>query len=351
MEAQPEVPNFLPTFAHRYVASVTSDAIFHVRARAMDDARPSRDGRAALNRLLCINDPKRNSGNRTVASSSSKQKSKASSSEHPEPSEPLDDMWTKDDIRTSTGFAVRRNENRMLILTVAHIIRPVYAHRAVITNACEDLNTAFRFDVMCIHQERDLLSIAEADQDIGAMRRTFTNARIVAIDSELDLLALEVADDEIWIFDEATKECSPCVRHHGLLPIDEMAAADSEDVLLQSWPELRSDSTYWAKSSYPERRYNSLTSTNPYGYGMRLLELPGVQCPNGCSGSPVINGRLRAVGLLHGVLGKYGYAVSSADIRNFLQRYHLVSNDCCYVPIILDFRQNFNLNMFLLFQL
>jgi hypothetical protein len=192
---------------------------------------------------------------------------------------------------------------------------------------------------MCIHQERNVLNTAAPADDIGAMVRKFSIATVVGIDSELDLLALEVTDGSMMIYNQATQQRFPCVQHHGLIPVDDRTAPDSEEVLVQSWPELRSDSTYWAKSSYPERRYNTLTSTNPYRYGMRLLELPGVNCPKGCSGSPIVNGRLCAVGIFHGTLGNYGYAISSGDIRNFLQRYNLVSNDACYLPLYLIFRK------------
>jgi hypothetical protein len=222
---------------------------------------------------------------------------------------------------------VRRYEGNTLILTTAYIVRPIYAHRTVVSNDCTDLNTAFRFEVMCIHQERNLVSTAAPDRDIGTMRRRYTYARVLAIDSELDLIALQITDSGIMncIIHNNLYLYLPCGQPHGLIPIAEIPATDGEEVLLHAWPELRNDSTFWTISSYPDRRYSCLTSVNPYRYRMRLLELPGVNCSQGCSGGPVVNARLQAVGVMHGVLNNYGYAIPSSDVLTFLQRYHLVS--------------------------
>lgn len=321
MAGQYDAPHILSNDAERYVASTTSEAIFFIRARAADDVRPYQEGRDALSHLLRI----------PVSSKGKRKRDEASSSKKPEPADQVDDSWHEGDIYTATGFAARRQDGLMIILTAAHIIKQVYAHRPVITNDCRLLNTAIFFDVLCIHQERNLLH-ADPPQSFGAIPRRFTRATVLAIDSQLDLLALQIQEDQIQIYAYPTHVQVPCPHNHGVIPIAERTSPDSERVLFQSWPNLRCDSTYWTKSSYAERRYDTLTSLNPYHYGMKLLEIPGLNCPKGCSGGPIVNGLMCAVGLYHGVINGYGYAVSLRDIRNFMQRYHLLEGPMPAVP-------------------
>jgi hypothetical protein len=83
-------------------------------------------------------------------------------------------------------------------LTVAHVIEEVYydgrhltAGSADSTSAdiLRDINTAFYFDVICVHQER-LLKKSDVE-DISKLERFHTPAEVVAIDARVDLLALK----------------------------------------------------------------------------------------------------------------------------------------------------------------
>uniref|UniRef100_A0A0D9WD34 Peptidase S1 domain-containing protein n=1 Tax=Leersia perrieri TaxID=77586 RepID=A0A0D9WD34_9ORYZ len=87
--------------------------------------------------------------------------------------------------RQTTGFAIASRGDYLKILTCAHIVEDVYS-RDRHTVTIEELNTAFTFDVVCMHQENRIL---EMDSTVPISRRTrmMTQVRAAEIDTSKDL--------------------------------------------------------------------------------------------------------------------------------------------------------------------
>lgn len=72
---------------------------------------------------------------------------------------PAGAIKANDRQRLSTGFAVASNGITLMILTCAHTIADVYTRGVHSAFTLDELNSLFKFEVHCVHQEDEVRSM------------------------------------------------------------------------------------------------------------------------------------------------------------------------------------------------
>lgn len=192
-----------------------------------------------------------------------------------------------------TGFAIAQRGNVITILTCAHGFDEAYSEEKGVT--VDSLKNKFEFMVRCTHRN-------ESERE---------SATVKAVDCRKDLLLLELV--------------SACTFSHR--PLSMGHPPKSQDlVVLQSWPLFGSKTMAYGRVTCFGRTYDDLTSDNHKGYNMVLTELTDLCCANGCSGGPLIDGKLCYVGVYHGTQRNSGYAVSFNDMKLFVDTHFNMVN-------------------------
>lgn len=218
-----------------------------------------------------------------------------------------------------TGFVIEQRGNILYLLTTAHALDDYYdAKNHDLTP--KDLNKSFIFKVLCIHQERHLLSLQGVDDKSEHLNRYFCDAKVVAVNTQVDLMLLKLNREDIYYSYQDADNFIICPEDHPLIKLGKSPPVESENVFLQGWPALRSQTSVWGHISHTNRRYDTLTSLNVKGYKMNLIEVPEFQCAAGTSGSAILNGAARCVAVYHGIQKncKAGYAISYQDVKTFV---------------------------------
>lgn len=207
---------------------------------------------------------------------------------------------------TATAFAFQKPEKgHLILLTSAHLIKEMYLKKYGLTKPdIASLNKAYCFDVSCVHTAREFQISPEDDN-----ADLYVSATLVAIDSSLDIMALTVCEQDL------ARRCT--ASHCTINGIADEMPPRGELILLQGWPHGKFDTSAWGHMS-TARGYNWITSENPHGYRMKVSEIPLLDCEDGCSGGPLVNGKLQCAGLYHGTLDYCGYVVHISHIRQFL---------------------------------
>ncbi|CAL5014344.1 unnamed protein product [Urochloa decumbens] len=181
----------------------------------------------------------------------------------------------------------------------------------------DEVNSYFCFDVHCSHQESRILRNLNG-KPINEQVRLTTQAIVVALDTEKDLMVLEFDTDRIQYKEGDTDII--CNKAH---PVISMARSDptkAEVCILQGWPPQRTGSLSIGQLSFECRTYEAITALNKKGYNMRLCEFTNMEGDDGSSGAPAINGLGESMGVYHGVIGTKAYAVSAKDVTQFLDK-------------------------------
>uniref|UniRef100_A0A0D9WD33 Peptidase S1 domain-containing protein n=1 Tax=Leersia perrieri TaxID=77586 RepID=A0A0D9WD33_9ORYZ len=222
--------------------------------------------------------------------------------------------------RQTTGFAIASRGDYLKILTCAHIVEDVYS-RDRHTVTIEELNTAFTFDVVCMHQENRIL---EMDSTVPISRRTrmMTQVRAAEIDTSKDLLVLELNIGYLRL-----SEHGYCHSDHPIIPVAQIPPQVREKVILLGWPPHRSQSVSGGKVSFLNRTYDTVCHIdfNLKGYRMKLMEVSGLVYSHGYSGGPLLNNNSEFTGMYHGTIEMKGYSVSLEEIHSFLTRFEVMT--------------------------
>lgn len=239
----------------------------------------------------------------------------------------LDDAITaKTRERQATGFVVAAHNTTLRVLTCAHIIADIFTVGHHNHFSLEEVNDMFRFDVHCYHHEINVRT-RNIIQKISERRRFPTQTRVIALDTQKDLLVIEFDIGYLCERDETDVGGARtwCQADH---PVIHRADADPnkmQKMVLAGWPPQRAGSCAMGQVSFCHWTYDAITAVNFKGYTMRLLEIPGMVADNGFSGAPVLNGAGQYVGVFHGVFNlSTGYAICSEDVRDFLQQHNVV---------------------------
>ncbi|CAN6241297.1 unnamed protein product [Urochloa humidicola] len=165
-----------------------------------------------------------------------------------------------------------------------------------------------------------------SDKMISARKRSFTPANIVAIDTELDLMVLEVESGElVRNLDDEGYDMN-CEAEHPVMNMANGNPVKMQKVVLAGWPPQRPNSTVTGQVSKCDWTYDAVSGLNDKGYTMRFLEVDGMTGGSGFSGSPVLDGNCGYVGVYHGVFNEgMGYAVSLGNVNAFLQAHNMLN--------------------------
>ncbi|KAF8769165.1 hypothetical protein HU200_006665 [Digitaria exilis] len=220
--------------------------------------------------------------------------------------------------RNATGFAIAEHGNTLRILTCAHTIDEVYTagHHDI---SVDEVNEFFTFDVHCSHQEVGILNELNG-RPINEQVRMKTRASVVAIDSERDLMVLEINKSNIHLVGEQIM----CDNPHPRINIAEDDPTELDVCILQGWPAQRMGSLSVGQLSLRRRTYEAITQINEKGYTMKLAEFTKMRGEEGSSGGPALDGLTRCVGVYHGVIGTKEYVVCADDVNVFLNRTGMV---------------------------
>lgn len=221
--------------------------------------------------------------------------------------------------RFSTGFAIAVKGKTLRILTCAHSLEDTFTSSMHRTNP-EDINELFRFDVHCIHHECEVVQ-KRSRMKISNRKRDITPAWVVAIDTKLDLLVLEIDVDELHGNSEKI-----CTSEHPPIKLSESDPTELTRLTLIGWPSQRCNSLATGQVSHCGWTYDSVSSLNIKGYAMDFLEIHGMVGTNGFSGGPIINNECECVALYHGVFNEaMGYGVGLDNLRAFLDKHKVVN--------------------------
>ncbi|KAF8660319.1 hypothetical protein HU200_057895 [Digitaria exilis] len=220
--------------------------------------------------------------------------------------------------RNATGFVIAEHGNTLRILTCSHTIDEVYAagHHDV---TVDEVNEFFSFDVHCSHQEVGILNELNG-RPINEQVRMKTQASVVAIDSERDLMVLEINKSNIYLAGEQIM----CDHPHPRINIAEDDPTELDVCILQGWPAQRMGSLSVGQLSFRRRTYEAITQINEKGYTMKLAEFTKMRGEEGSSGGPALDGLTRCVGVYHGVIGTKEYVVCANDVNVFLNKTGMV---------------------------
>lgn len=176
---------------------------------------------------------------------------------------------------------------------------------------------------MCASRARSS-SKAQCITPSQRLRQT-TTARVIAVDTQKDLLVLEINTGYLCLFSGENQRTEYCRFEHPPIPIAPRPPRTMEEVVLLGWPPQRSESASTGTVSFIGRTYDMICAedSNVKGYTMKLME-SGLVCSNGYSGGPLLNNDVQTVGTYHGVIEKKGYSVSLEDINQFLTRFQVV---------------------------
>ncbi|CAO2036908.1 unnamed protein product [Urochloa humidicola] len=231
---------------------------------------------------------------------------------------------TRDDgERSCTGFAIARSGNKLRILTCTHGMEEVYrAGKHIVTAA--NLNTFYRFDVLCMHQEHWVVEKPDS-KPIEKRDRLAAPGYVLAIDTEKDLMVLEVNLELLYCGWDKKGKGIVCSEDHPVLKMATSVSRVFETIFLQGWPNQCYKSLSRGQMSFEGRVYGALTQLNQKGYNMNLLEIIGMLGSEGFSGGPVLNGKNEYLAVYHGVLESRGYAISLRDVIAFLDKFKMLA--------------------------
>lgn len=218
--------------------------------------------------------------------------------------------------RNCTGFAIYQEENKLRILTCAHALDDVYTKNCHGVT-CDDINKMFRFQVYCLHQEKQV-EARRGKTSMSERRRVTTLAMAVAVDTKRDLMMLEVDTSELHLRGQGANKVS-CTESHPPIKLATSNPNQCDKVILLGWAPNLSQSQAPGQVNSCDREYDCITSLNLKGYECRFLLAHGLVCDKGWSGGPVLDGDGHLVGVYHGSSEGTGYAVSRTDVEIFLR--------------------------------
>lgn len=227
-------------------------------------------------------------------------------------------------VRQTTGFGVGDQGQILQILTGAHCLEDIYSAGLHNKLTLEEVNAMFRFDVICFHQEK---AVQTMDSPImpSERNRQYTAARVVAMDTELDLLLLAIDKKALCLHPVENGEEINCQLDHPVITLAPKNPSEVDKLVLAGWPPQRSGDITTGQLSRCDISYDCVTSSNAMGYNMKLLEAHSLVAASGNSGGPVLNGDQQCTGVYHGVFNdSKGYAVSLSDVRRFLETHKVV---------------------------
>ena len=228
--------------------------------------------------------------------------------------------------RQATGFVVAANDTTLRVLTCAHVIDDIFTVDNHNQFNLEEVNALFRFDVHCYHHEVNVRTRL-INQKISERLRFPTQTRVIALDTQKDLMVLEFDVGYLCDRDETDVGGARtwCEAMHPVIHRADADPSKMQKMVLAGWPPQRAGSCAIGQVSFCHWTYDAITAVNFKGYTMRLLEIPGMVADNGFSGAPVLNGAGQYVGVFHGVFNlSTGYAICSQDVRDFLQEHNVV---------------------------
>ncbi|KAL6608281.1 hypothetical protein ACP70R_041344 [Stipagrostis hirtigluma subsp. patula] len=267
-------PHYLSNEKETWMASSTAYSVFSVRVRLghtveINEQR-ARTAEKAYKKLV---DGKGRSKRRKPSEGSPKQ--------HP--------IYT-------TGFVVGEKDGWLRILTSAQGIKEIIPLRSKSLAEVDELNLAFRFQVVCLH-----LAEQHKHED-----KHYMDASLLYLDSTKDLILLEA-----YVKGE-------CRMEHPMIEIAKSAGKPSDTVFIHGWPVNCEGSFAAGRVSNNDRAYKDLECPNRFSYDMKLLEIFGACCSEGFAGGPVIDTDQRCLGAYHISSNHYGYAISWEHILDTL---------------------------------
>lgn len=229
---------------------------------------------------------------------------------------------TKD--RQTTGFSVGDQGQILHILTSAHCLQDTYSADLHDKLTVEEVNELFRFDVICFHQEKAVQTMDSPIMPSGR-NRACTPARVVAMDTKLDLLLLAINKNDLCLHPVEDGEPIKCQLDHPVITLAPKHSSEADKLVLAGWPPQRSGDITTGQLSRCDISYDCVTGINVKGYNMKLLEAHSLVAAHGNSGGPVLNSKQQCEGVYHGVFNdSKGYAVSLSDVRRFLEKHEVV---------------------------
>jgi len=136
--------------------------------------------------------------------------------------------------RNSTGFVIVMSESKktLRILMCAHTMDECYAPH-VEDFTVELANKFFKFEVTCSHQELNVHK--NLGNEISKQIRVKTPASCIALDTEKDLMVLEVVANQIFMgFNSETNIV--CTHEHPVIAMVTETPRAQDHCILQGWP-------------------------------------------------------------------------------------------------------------------
>lgn len=142
-------------------------------------------------------------------------------------------------VRQTTGFGVGDQGQILQILTCAHCLEDIYSAGLHNKLTLEEVNAMFRFDVICFHQEK---AVQTMDSPImpSERNRQYTAARVVAMDTELDLLLLAIDKKALCLHPVENGEEINCQLDHPVITLAPKNPSEADKLVLAGWPPQRS---------------------------------------------------------------------------------------------------------------